>query len=77
MYIPFMMISASILDSSKFSNIEVTNGQYISDGERFIVTGLAVPGLSESLELDKKDTDFEIPEYFEFSADVIDFSIST
>ena len=78
MYVPFLMISASILDSDKFSNIEVTNGQYISDGERFIITGMAVPGLSESLELDKqKDSDINIPDYFEFSADVTDFSIST
>lgn len=78
MYVPFLMISASILDSDKFSNIEVTNGQYISDGERFIVTGIAVPGLSESLGLDsQKDTDVNIPDYFEFSADVTDFSIST
>lgn len=78
MYVPFLMISATILDSSKFSNIEVTNGQYISDGERFVVAGMAVPGLSQSLELDKnKDIDIEIPDYFEFSADVTDFSIST
>lgn len=78
MYVPFLMISATILDSSKFSNIEVTNGQYISDGERFVVAGMAVPGLSQSLGLDKnKDIDIEIPDYFEFSADVTDFSIST
>lgn len=78
MYVPFLMLSATILDSSKFSNIEVTNGQYISDGERFVVAGMAVPGLSQSLGLDKnKDIDIEIPDYFEFSADVTDFSIST
>ncbi|MGN1480909.1 hypothetical protein [Porcipelethomonas sp.] len=78
MYVPFMMVSASILDSSNFSNIEVTNGKYISDGERFIVIGMAVPGLKESLGFDdKKDIDIDIPEYFEFSADVTDFSMSS
>lgn len=77
MYVPFLMISASILDSDKFSNVEVKNGQIISDGERFFVTGMALPGLSESLDLNNKDIDINIPNYFEFSADVTDFSIST
>lgn len=78
MYVPFLMISASILDSDKFSNVEVKNGQIISDGDRFFVTGMALPGLSESLDLNsKKDIDINIPDYFEFSADVTDFSIST
>lgn len=77
MYVPFLMISASILDSEKFSNVEVKNGQIISDGERFFVTGMALPGLSESLDLNSKDIDINIPNYFEFSADVTDFSIST
>ena len=75
MYVPFLMISASILDSDKFSNVEVKNGQIISDGERFFVTGMALPGLSDSLDLNNND--INIPDYFEFSADVTDFSIST
>lgn len=78
MYVPFVMVSAAILDSSKFSNIEVTNGKYIADGERFIVLGTALPGLSESLKLSEQENlDLDIPEYFEFTADVTDFSMSS
>ena len=42
-YVPFVTVSASILDSDKFSNVEVTNGKVISDGSRTIVAGLAFP----------------------------------
>ena len=73
----FMMLSAAVLDSEKFDNVEVTNGKLISDGERLIVTGAALPGLKESLGLDKKENDINIPEYFEFTADVKSFSIGT
>ena len=38
-----MMLSAAVLDSEKFDNVEVTNGKLISDGERLIVTGAALP----------------------------------
>lgn len=76
-FVPFMMLSAAVLDSEKFDNVEVTNGKLISDGERLIVTGAALPGLKESLGLDKKENDINIPEYFEFTADVKSFSIGT
>lgn len=76
-FVPFMMLSAAVLDSEKFDNVEVTNGKLISDGERLIVTGASLPGLKESLGLDKKESDINIPEYFEFTADVKSFSIGT
>ena len=76
-YVPFLMASGTILDGDKFSNVEVTNGKVISDGNRLIVLGMAVPGLSESLGLDNledlKDADIQIPETVEITADVKDF----
>lgn len=76
-YSPFVMISAVILDSQKFQNVEVTNGKTISDGDKIFVAGTALPGISESLKTVNKDSDFDIPDYFEFTAEVNDFSLGT
>lgn len=74
-YVPFAAISGLILDDS-FSDIQVTNGKVVSDGNNNIVVGYALPGLKESLELKDGDLeDAEIPDYFEFTADVEDFEL--
>lgn len=75
-YVPFMAISGMILDDS-FSNVEVTNGKVIADGNRDMVIGYALPGLKDSLDVSDKDFDGDItiPEYFEMTADVEDFSL--
>lgn len=75
MYVPFTMVSGLLLDDSKFSNIEITNGKLVDDGNRTIALGVAFPGLSENLDLDSYDIDTEIPSYVEISADVTDFSL--
>ncbi len=75
-YVPFMAISGMILNDS-FSNVEVTNGKVIADGNREMVIGYALPGLKDSLDVSDKDFDGDvtIPEYFEMTADVEDFSL--
>lgn len=75
-YVPFAVMTGMIC-SDDFNNVEVTNGKVISDGEKKMVVGVAMPGLKESLELTDKDlnTDMEIPEYVEVSADVENFSL--
>lgn len=81
--VPFLVATGMILDSDKFANIEVTNGTVVSDGKNCFVLGGAMPGLSESLDLDSFSSDeidlsdIDIPEYFEVTADVADFSLST
>ena len=76
MYTPFMMATGVLLDGNKFSNVKAENGKIISDGSRIVVVGCALPGLTESLGLSDND-DINIPEYFEFSADVTDFEMKT
>lgn len=81
MYVPFTMISGMILDSNKFSNVEINSGKVISDGNRFIVVGLAFPGLEENLNLNNilnktSDKDLSFPNTVEVTADVKDFSLA-
>ena len=91
--VPFLMTTGSILDSDVFSNVTVTNGKVISDGNKQIFVGIAVPGLKESLDvtglkekLEKEnkeasdklaEKDVEIPDYVELTADVRNFEMPT
>ncbi len=74
--VPFTAVSGMIL-SEDFTNIKVTNGKVISDGKNQMVIGVAVPGLKESLQVKSEDfeTDLELPEYVEVTADVENFSL--
>ncbi len=75
-YVPFMAISGMVLDDS-FRNVQVTNGKVIADGNRQVVVGYTLPGLKESLQVSDGDFDagITLPEYFEVTADVTDFTL--
>ena len=74
-YVPFTVITGAVLDDSVFSNIEVSNGKVVNDGTRSIVIGFALPGMQESLNMNR-DT-LEFPESIEITADVKNFSLTT
>ena len=83
LYQPFAVVSGAMLDNSKVSNVEVTNGKVINSGDQTIVVGLAMPGLKESLGLDELEdsdgnpVDIDVPESVTIEADVTDFSLLT
>lgn len=72
---PFMMATGLVLDNEKFTNIEVKNGKSASDGGKTTVFGAGFPGLKKSLGI-SDDTDIEIPDYVEITADTSDFSLA-
>ena len=83
-YTPFAMVSGMMLDSDKFSNVEISNGKVISDGDNYVVMGVAVPGLKESLDIDDEkweelnedgDLDEKLTNHFEVTADTTDFEL--
>lgn len=74
-YVPFAMLTGLLLDNDVFSNVSVSNGKIMNDGDRTIVAGLAFPGLQDSLGLDRDGLD--LPEYVEITADVTDFQLET
>lgn len=76
MYTPFVVATGLILDGERFHNIELSNGQTLTDDERTIVMGLALPGMKSNFEgIDTEDLDFS--DYFEIEADVDDFKLDT
>lgn len=75
-YVPFTVMTGMILPED-YSNVEITNGRVISDGNRKVAVGVAMPGLKESLDIEEEDLDekVKIPDYVEVTADVKDFSL--
>ncbi len=75
-YVPFTVLTGMVLPED-YTNVKVTNGKVISDGNKKMVVGFAMPGLKESLEVKDSDLDMdmEIPDYVEVSADVENFSL--
>ncbi len=69
-YVPFMMVTGLVRDQDGFENITVDNGKLISDGERNMVIGYGLPGMEAEL----GTSDIDIPDYFEYEADVTDYS---
>lgn len=74
-YVPFAMLTGMLLDTEVFTNVDVTNGRLVNDGNHMAVVGIAFPGLAENLAIEREK--FEIPDYVEISADVRDFEMTT
>lgn len=75
--IPFTAISAVMLPSDVFTNVEISNGKVIENEDQSIAVGLAFPGLKESLKLaDYEPTEkVELPDYVEVTADAENFEL--
>ena len=74
-YVPFVMLTGMMLDNEKVGNVTVSNGKVINDGSRTYVAGFALPGMQESLGLDKDK--IKLPDTVEVTADVRDFELAT
>lgn len=75
MYVPFVMLTGMILENDNFSDVEVTNGRVINDGNKQMVLGYALPGLQENLGVGKDQLD--VPDYVEIKAQAKDFQLGT
>lgn len=73
-YTPFVMVTGMVFENDKFSNVEIDNGKIMDEGSNSIVVGIGLPGLAESLNLDKEHAE-DIKSEFTVTADVKDFSM--
>lgn len=74
--VPFAAVTGLVLGDG-FENIEVTNGKAEVSDSSSVVLGYALPGLKDSLGIKDGDldSDVNIPEYMEMTADVKNFSL--
>ena len=73
MYTPFIVVAGTLIDSN-MTNVEVTNGKIIDNGNRKMAIAMCFPGLQESLDI-SKDT-LDIPSTIEFTMDTDDFEMN-
>ena len=71
-YTPFVMVTAMVLSSDHFENVEVDNARIVNDGDNQMIIGMGVPGMAENLSDDMAD---KIPSDFTVTADTKDFTI--
>ncbi len=58
LYTPFVVTTATMIDTVNNSNVTVSNGKVVSNGNNYIVVCISTPGLYESLNLEElKDLD--------------------
>lgn len=53
LYTPFVITTATMIDSTNNSNITINNGKTIENGSKNLVVGISAPGLYESLNLEE------------------------
>ncbi len=73
-YMPYVILTGMILENDHFSNVSATNGRILNDGSRYIVAGIALPGMQENLGLNQST--LSLPSYLEVNADVNDFRLN-
>lgn len=75
--VPFAVLSALMLPSDIFSNVEVSGGKVLSMEDQNVVVGFAYPGLGDSLKLADYGLteDFSITDYMEVTALASNFEL--
>ena len=54
MYTPFIVATVTSIEGKNNSNVEVTNGKVINNGNNYMVVAISLPGLSEGLGIEEK-----------------------
>ena len=74
MYVPFIVGLGTVIDNENNKNIEISGGKVIDNGNKTFVFGVALPGMQESLGIDKNTID--IPNSIEISMEAKDFEMN-
>lgn len=74
-YTPFTTVTVMNLPLDNFKNVKVNSGEVVSDGNNSIVTFISLPGLKDSLNVDKDLIDLDLQESLEVTADAENFKL--
>ena len=74
MYVPFIVGIGTVIDNENNKNIEISSGKVIDNGNKTFAFGVALPGMQESLGIDKNTID--IPNSIEISMEAKDFEMN-
>lgn len=77
--VPFMALCGLLTTDECFTDVKVSQGKVIDDGEKLIIVGMALPGLREDLNLEGKEItdklDFDISDSITIEAKVNKFDV--
>lgn len=68
---PYAIVSAVVLSNDNFTNVTVNNGKAVNDGNSTAVVGIALPGMSDNLQIDE----LNIPDHVTINAKTTNFEI--
>ena len=74
MYVPFIVGMGTVIDNENNKSIEISSGKVIDNGNKTFILGVALPGMQESLGIDKNTID--IPNSIEISMEAKDFKMN-
>lgn len=74
-YVPFIAATGMLLSNDHFSNVEVTNGKVVTNGNYQVVVGYGLPGMNDSLGLTGDYAQFT--DTVDITADVTDYDVET
>ena len=74
MYVPFIVGVGTVIDNENNKNIEISSGKVIDNGNKTFAMGIAIPGMQESLGIDKNT--LEIPDMVEISMEAKSFEMN-
>jgi hypothetical protein len=72
-YVPYAIVTTSILNNTNNKNIKVTNGKIINNGQSSVITAISSPGLYESLKIN----DIKDMNKVEITYDTDDFELNS
>ena len=73
LYTPFVVVCGTIINNADNKNITVSTGKVVDNGNQSYVVGIALPGMQESLGIDKSK--IEIPNKVEISLESSNFEL--
>ncbi|HEX3022360.1 MAG TPA: hypothetical protein VHP81_08205 [Lachnospiraceae bacterium] len=69
-YTPFTVLATTSLTTDHFAKVKAENAKVISDGDKYVIVGLAMPGLKDSLDL---GNDTKVPDSITITAEVTSY----
>ena len=72
LYTPFVIMCGTYIDGKNNKDVEISSGKVVDDGSKYILAGIALPGLKESLKVD----DLEIPSNIEITMNTENFEMN-
>lgn len=67
-HVPYTVVGALVVNNKEYSDIKISNGKTVSDGDNLLITAVAYPSLASDLRIE--DSELKIYDYIEIEANI-------